>query len=1218
MGRFRDPGKEADFLHFYMTSSLVTPAAACVVAAATFVAIPAVGDGFTNRISLPDSVAAVFLSGILLVLGTVIFVQRRRRRWGSAVAVERVNLIVCTLVSIAGASASFIWNCMTVKRVGGGPQIGAVGKCTSPNQAAFLCSLGFFVLHFRFLWTPLPAFGTLAGVVIVYTTPAGRYHVKWLDVLAPICFVMAISLMYVCERVARERFLSWEHMADDVRRHKAARRQVDLILNRMIPRSVMEAVQEATAQSAAAGVESTMSSGGVEFGHAAHTIVLISFRSHGRAGSHLRSEQQQHNEAATTTKPSAPIVTSSSSTSLLSSSCDGGDSTANLPSRSTLVTIGKSGVPPSSPDPVRDDDETCREHCDRRSAQGTAILDAARRAHVVSKVWTALDEHLTVGDKVAVPAVGGIYAVSFGPLVAGDVAGQQSGPHVAAAQACTTAVVLRDVLRSMSVDTSDFDEAMSATAVIKREPRPLSQHLLGWTIGVFTGPMLVTVIPSQMFAVQVCGPFVDGALRRLLATPHELASGHAVVCNTTLATLPRCNLSHRPLLSSDLKILTSIDVVTSTDLAHEMLMDVNSEAPSVVGSSNASKLSMWRQCHVLQEARRRRLIRNRSLTYKATSGGASQAEEETIGQAAIVSDLLALRSVLVAQSSPFTMVFRDAQLEALYQTQQRRTFNLSLRPATIALGCWNLTLLVMSLSLDLNRGAPSAFFAVLALATVEAFILAALMPLLPFAVGVLHVLWSFLFVTIAIIIFPKASLAEAPNYLVTVWCIIYSARGSTGLPYIAECLTSLYALIALSIVQFAFVNRIGFQTVLVYPVLRTCAQLTTNYRNMQQSRGAFLDGYVSSAARVGFAEELSNVREVLSCSAPIHMVAALIRRRCVMSRSDQLGQESTAGGDAFSVEGGGVSRKEPSPTPAALLFDFLIDPVTLPEPTSCSATRPSARYGRGNATHDQEPPTPPVYSPGDGFQMLLLLFCHVGFFDSPLDAATCQPWRLQSEKLSAVLQRIVNPLESISPAAAASTPQLGTTFVVRATATLFVIVAAVAPSSSSEGDGTTLLLSRVVSSDMGEDSALASSSSCQSRISTRSDTVVVGGPPFPPASAQLHKAVHTAFIDTLSGEYPFTILAEVADPRTGGCVGCIPGEARLTYDLIGPDVTRAMQLLLEMTGDARTFGGVWMSPRCQQANFMRNYTPSNAATKSIFLSEGNVSIGEKTCLVRAA
>ena len=674
VGRFRDTEKEAAFLQFYMATSLATPAAASVIGGCTFIAHPLVVDGFVNRISLPDSVAAVFLSVTLWMLGLIIFVQLRRRRWGSPAAVERVNLIVCTLVSVAAATASFLWNCMPIKRVGGGPPIGAVGHCTSPNQAAFLCSLSFFVLHFRFIWTPFPALGTLIGVGVIWTAPVGRYQVKWLDLLSPICFVMAISLAYICERIARERFLRWEHMADDIRRHKAARRQVDLILNRMIPPSVMDAVQEAAsaaAQSAAAGTteEPSAGGGGVEFVHATHTILLISFRSHnGESGRLLRPRDDQQNG----------IVTNSATAALSSVA-----STAAAPEASTTdFTVSAVAVAASAATHLSRSTSTSPHP--RDTSQNTAIVEAARRAHVISKVWTALDEHLTVGDKVAVPAVGGVYAVSFGPLVTGDVAAQHGGSHMAAAQACTTAVVLRDVLRSMSVDTSEFDEAVSAAPTATDAPRPLSQHL-GWTIGVFTGPMSVTVIPSQMVAVQLCGPFVDGALRRLLAPPQEFASGHALVCNTTLATLPRCNSSHRPLLSSDLKILNTIDVVTSTDLAHELLMDVNSEAASVVGSSNASKLSMWRQRHVLQEARRRRLIRNRSRTYKAVTGGAGQTDEMT-GQAAIVSDLFALRSVLVAQSSPFTMVFRDAQLEAQYQTQQRRTFNLGLRPATLAAG----------------------------------------------------------------------------------------------------------------------------------------------------------------------------------------------------------------------------------------------------------------------------------------------------------------------------------------------------------------------------------------------------------------------------------------------------------------------------------------------------------------------------------------------------
>ena len=542
------------------------------------------------------------------------------------------------------------------------------------------------------------------------------------------------------------------------------------------------------------------------------------------------------------------------------------------------------------------------------------------------------------------------------------------------------------------------------------------------------------------------------------------------------------------------------------------------------------------------------------------------------------------------------------------------------------------------------------------------------MPRLPFAIGVLHVSWSFLLVTIAVIVFPMASLAEAPNYLVTVWCIIYSARGSTGLSYITECLLSLYAVMALSVVQFAFVNRIGFQTVLVYPILRTCTQLTTNYRNMRQSRGAFLDAHVSAVARIGIAEEASNVSELLSRSAPPHMIAALIRRRQLdaLSRSSPpLGHHHHGHDHASSTNASSMTCDAAldisSSRAAARLVDFLIDPVTLTPLEGGCGRRQVSPYSNGpiHATDSTATPTGPTEEVTDnsGRLRLLLLFCHVGFFDSPLDAATCQPWRLQSEKLLAVLQRIVNSQQASccsnepptpsgthreatpreeGPSAANSNALVGGTpghehphpyaphrhaFIVRATATLFVIAAVVPAAESATGRGGT---ADDVFSDM-EGAAGGSSSSWRSRSSTslpsEDDAAVASGPPAAARTkSELHKAVHTAFIDTLSGEYPFTILAEVSDPHTGGCVGCIPGEARLAYDVIGPDVTRAMQRLLEMITDARTFGGVWMSPSCSAINLLRDCTPSNAATKSINLSKDN--FGEaatmETTLVRAA
>lgn len=153
VGRFRDTEKEAAFLQFYMTTSLATPAAASVIGGCTFIALPLVVDGFVNRISLPDSVAAVFLSVTLWMLGLIIFVQLRRRRWGSPAAVERVNLIVCTLVSVAAATASFLWNCMPIKRVGvvDRPSVGS-GTARRPTRQLFF-------VHFLFSFSIFGSFG---------------------------------------------------------------------------------------------------------------------------------------------------------------------------------------------------------------------------------------------------------------------------------------------------------------------------------------------------------------------------------------------------------------------------------------------------------------------------------------------------------------------------------------------------------------------------------------------------------------------------------------------------------------------------------------------------------------------------------------------------------------------------------------------------------------------------------------------------------------------------------------------------------------------------------------------------------------------------------------------------------------------------------------------------------------------------------------------------
>ena len=920
-GRFIAPDREAAFVRFYINSTLLTPGFGAIIAATIVLTVPLISNGLGYRALVADTVAAFAFATVLFVLGTVLLVQHCRAKWSDSLSVERCNAVVCIAAVSSLSTGSYLWNCVPFARVAASPLSSPHG-CNEPGQNIFICFQVCLIVNCRIIWLPFFFAATAVGYVLIATVPPGRYYSSISELLDIVFLAVVAGIAWSLESRARRRFLKWEETLNEVHRHRAARRRVDTILAAMVSNHVLQSFQTIASEEA-----TTL--------HGSHRHPLTP-DTHGE-------EVAQQEELSMRGRVSVKTF--------------------------LLITFTSRGrLSYGARQPVDGDDDEDVATTDRMRSLPEGVM-AVMYAYALSKIWTQLDEHLAVGERLAVPCLGGVYALGFGSIASGTTT-RSSGSH--AAQACSTACVLRDILRDMTLDVSpvmkacdvvgrERDSASEPNSPVqsplspgRRSPssspnvprsssgrctssppmRPITEFV-SWSIAVFTGPASTVFIPAQMFAVQLCGPFVDDALRRAFsATPLSSSSPHpaygsasasdgafvrrgpagsclqqqVLVCNSTLAALPQCNAQFQPLGQNRLNLLSSIDVVNSVDLAHEMMLDLyNDNASSAARSSALGTGASHRRRRELEE-RRRRVLRRRARSYRTAVGGGETPKLRSTSasppaasaggddDATVAIDLFYLRNRLVRRSSGMLLSFSDATLEAQYRASMSRSFPRDIRPATIALGCWNLALLTMAAVLDGSR-APAAYYAIIVWCCVDAFVFAFLLPRLHMFFSCVHLVWNFGLLTIAFAIFP-GSLTVSPGYLLTCWCVIFSARGVPGrITYVIDALCSLLCATLLSAVHYYVQNRIGYQMLVLYPLVRVGAQLVTSHRHECYSRGAFLDETLCLACRNGIVEETDNLKELLSRSAPKHVIPSLRSRVMNLWAVAGEGEEETVVGN---------------------------------------------------------------------------------------------------------------------------------------------------------------------------------------------------------------------------------------------------------------------------------------------------------------------------------